>query len=141
MKLKNSWYFTKWNGWNIAFVIQYISLQIGNKVSKTLSSEYSIQMILFETQKYIYVPNIELLLLFFFNIWSYSQPCFDIAQLCRSRCWKWQRCFDNAVLFKSTSKWTTLIWRCSVLKITTLTYTAFFQRWFNAVLRRDFILI
>ena len=31
-----------------------------------MSSEYSIQMILFETQKYIYVPNIELLLLFFF---------------------------------------------------------------------------
>ena len=35
-------------------------------MNKTLSSEYSIQMILFETQKYIYVPNIELLLLFFF---------------------------------------------------------------------------
>ena len=45
-----------------------------------MSSEYSIQMILFETQKYIYVPQIKsIFLFFFFNIWSYSQPSFDIA--------------------------------------------------------------
>ena len=31
-----------------------------------MSSEYSIQMILFETQKYIYVPNIKLFLYIFF---------------------------------------------------------------------------
>ena len=35
-------------------------------MNKTLSSEYSIQMILFETQKYIYVPNIKLFLYIFF---------------------------------------------------------------------------
>ena len=31
-----------------------------------MSSEYSIQMILFETQKYIYVPNIKLIFYYFF---------------------------------------------------------------------------
>ena len=71
--------------------------------------------IFFEVQNYYFV--FESVLIFFFK-WSYSQRCFDVAQRCENRRWKWQRCFD-------------VVQQCSVQRWKT-------QRCFNIVLRCKF---
>ena len=80
------------------------------KMKKNIESN-----IFFEVQKYYFV--FESMLKYFFK-WSYSQGCFDVAQRCENRRWKWQRCFD-------------VVQRCSVQRWET-------QRCFNVVLRCKF---
>ena len=56
------------------------------------NEEDSESSIFFETQKYIYFLNRGLIFSF---KWSYSQRCFDVAQRCVNRSWKWH--VDNVV--------------------------------------------
>ena len=82
--------------------------------------------IFFETQKYYFVFESRLS---FFSKWSYSQCCFDVAQRCENRRWKWQRCFDvvyrcslqhcfNVVNFivDVHNVVSTSVWRCATLR-------------------------
>ena len=82
-------------------------------MKKILSPAYSVKL-----------KNIILLLnrgLTFFFKWSYSQRCFDVAQCCEYRRWKWQRSFD-VVYLCSIQRWE--IQRCF-----TVVQCCKFHRW------------
>ena len=74
--------------------------------------------IFFEAQKYYFA--FESWLNFFFK-WSYLQRCFDVAQRCENRRWKWQRSFD-VVQLCSIQRW-------KVQRCFTVVQCCKFHRW------------
>ena len=79
------WLLLKWDGLNIASVIQYFTS------SKNFAALQIFFYVFFEAVKYFVFES---RLIFIFFKWSYSQRCFNVAQRCEYLSWKWQRCLD-----------------------------------------------
>ena len=104
--------------WNI---LLHTSLEIGNKMKKILSSEYSTWMIFIWSSKILLYSCLKVYFLFFENGHIHNV----VPTLPK--------------LLRSMSKQTTFIRRYLTLQILTLTYTTLFQRWFDVTQRRDVI--
>ena len=138
LPFETNWHFTKWDGLSILFVTQHIRccinfwgssnvlLQVPLKMGK--NEENFESSIFFEAQKYYFV--FESSLFFSFCKWSYLQRCFDVAQRCENRRWKWQRCLWRCLtLFNSMllnvvnfnadihNVVSTLVWRCTTSRL------------------------
>ena len=139
---KNQLTFTKWDGLNIVFVIQYIRcfknfwdsaniiLQIPIKIGKKIKKMF------FEAQKYYFVFESGLIffqMVIFARLFRRSPTLWKSTLKITTLFW---RCLT---LFSSTLKYTTLFRRCLALQISTLTYTSLFERWFDVVWRCDVI--
>ena len=151
MKLRPNWYFTKWDGLNILFFIQYIRcfknfwgsanilLQIPVKMGKKWRKFES--SIFFEAQKYYFVFESRLFFFFFFQMVLFAKLFRRCPTLWKSTL-KMTKLFQRCLtLFNSTLKNTALFQRCSTLQISTLTYTTMFQGWFDVVWPRNVISI
>ena len=88
---------------NIAFVKQHIHNVL--KIFFFLIFKYSST----------YIPLQEIYVLIFYKC-SYSQSCFDVAQPCGNRSWKWQRCFDVVERYsnqcRNRQSWFDFVQRC-----------------------------
>ena len=93
------------------------------KMKKNIESN-----IFFEVQKYY--SAFELMLISFFK-WLYSQRCFDNAQHCENRRWKWKRSFD-VVPRCSVQRWK--MQRCFNVGLTLCDVTTSYQPKINVEL-------
>ena len=117
----------------------HIYPEMRNKLKKTISSEYSIWMIVIWNSKILVCSWPEVYFLIFYN-WSYSKRCFYVAQRCGNRRWKWQHSFWHCLMLlnqrRNRQRWFNVAER---FKIPTLTYTTLFQRWLDVVQRHNVI--